>query len=147
MSNTTNEDTYTIYGTSPLTAEGRRSYLSTLQSRVKAWTNLTKSPNKKTFNELTLPLNITVADREKLWLIVAYCNYRLEDHEAFFNHIMEIAIEERVTFTSFATVEALRQWPTNTFPDGFNNDILLFLYFCMRDGPSAYEQLSKIPPL
>jgi hypothetical protein len=136
-----------IYGESPLIFCHKQSFYKSIKSRVAAWISLTTNLNKNKFLDITYPLKLSEEEKQQLWILVAYCHYHLISPTAFFDFLMEVAIEERVRFTSFATAEALRKWPMTPIPDKFQDNFLVFLYIAIRDGSQAFKMLSTLDTL
>ncbi len=136
-----------VYGESPLIISHKQSYYKSIKSRVAAWVSLTTNLNKSRFFDITHPLKLSEEDKEHLWILICYCHYHLISPTAFFDFLMEVAIEERIRFTSFATAEALRKWPMTPVPDKFQNNFLVFLYLAIRDGSSAFKMLNTLDTL
>lgn len=125
----------------------KSSYLSDLKRRVNAWNTLVSSPNKQTFQNETKGFSLTEEQLQMLWMLVCYAHFHLISPLAFFDFLMEVAVEEKATFTSFATAEKLRKWPKNPIPARFQDNFLLFLYLMIRDGRSALAHLDELNSL
>ena len=96
---------------------------------------------------MVYPLNLTDDEKQQLWILTAYTHYNLISPTIFFDFLMEIAIEEKARFTSFATAEKLRKWPTNPIPAKFQDNFLVFLYLAIRDGEYAFTLLKSLDAL
>jgi hypothetical protein len=136
-----------IYAVSPLDARPNKTYLATVKTRATSWTRLTSQLNKGQFHDCTRALKLTEFEKQHLWILLAFCNYHLISPLAFFDFLMETAIEERVTLTSYATAEALRKIPGNPIPQGFQDNFLVFLYLAIRDGARAFSLLNTLEVL
>ncbi len=139
--------THVIYAESPLFINQKQSYYKSIQGRASAWTTLVTTLNKKKFHDMTCPLRLTEDEKQQLWILLAYCHYHLISPIAFFDFLMEVAIEERVSLTSFATAEALRKWPKSPVPAKFQDNFLLFLYLAIRDGGQVFKMLNMLDSL
>jgi hypothetical protein len=134
-----------IYGESPLSQ--KESFYKSVKSRVATWVSLTTNLNKYRFFDTIYPLKLSDEEKEHLWIVIAYCHYHLISPTAFFDFLMEVAIEEHVRFTSFATAEKLRKWPMSPVPTKFQDNFLRFLYLAIRDGSSAFKMLNTLDTL
>lgn len=122
-------------------------YLASIQRRTRVWVNQTSEPHKNKFHEFTSLLNLNEDQKQKLWMIICYCHLHLISPLAFFDFLAEIAVEERVRLTSFASAEKLRAWPKNPIPATFQDNFLVFVYLAIRDGLNAYVQLENLDNL
>ncbi len=136
-----------IYRQSPLSTGTSKSYYKSLNSRAAAWISLVTTLNKNKYEDMVYPLNLTDDEKQQLWILTAYTHYNLISPTIFFDFLMEIAIEEKARFTSFATAEKLRKWPTNPIPAKFQDNFLVFLYLAIRDGEYAFTLLKSLDAL
>ena len=135
-----------IYKISPLDSSNL-SVLASLKTRSSALTRLTSRLNKVQFQDMIRTLKLNKDETEKLWLLLAYCNYHLISPLAFFDFLLEVAIEERITLKSYTSAEALRSWQNHPIPATFQDNFLVFLYLAIRDGARAYSLLETIDAL
>lgn len=138
---------HTIYAESPLFAVGKRSYYVSVRNRAAAWTCLVTNLNKNRFEDMVYPLRLTQDEKQQLWILVAYAHYNLISPVVFFDFLMEVAIEEKTRFTSFATAESLRKWPASPVPTRFQDNFLLYLYLAIRDGGGVFNLLNCLDSL
>ena len=137
----------TIYRESPLFFVGNKGYYSSLKNRAAAWTTLVGNLNKNRFEDMVYPLMLTQNEKQQLWILVAYAHYNLVSPVVFFDFLMEVAIEEKAQFTSFATAEKLRKWPASPVPSIFQDNFLLYLYLAIRDGGGVFNLLNCLDTL
>lgn len=134
----------TIYVSSPLFAVNKDSYYLSVSRRVRAWTSLVTNLDKNKFDDMVYPLKLTQDEKQQLWILIAYAHYYLISPVAFFEFLMEVAIEEKTRFTSFATAEKLRKWPASPVPARFQDNFLVYLYLAIRDGERAFTLLNRL---
>lgn len=125
----------------------KESYLVSVRNRTASWTNLVSNLNKNRFESMLYPLILTEDEKQQLWILVAYAHYNLISPVAFFDFLMEVAIEEKCLYTSFATAEKLRKWPRSPVPRNFQDNFLVFFYLCIRDGARAFSLLNCLDTL
>ena len=140
-------DERNIYPQSPLFIVSKQSYYSSLNTRAAAWTTLVTNLNKNRFEDMVYPLKLTHNEKQQLWILVAYAHYNLISPVVFFDFLMEVAIEEKSLFTSFATAEKLRKWPASPVPAKFQDNFLLYFYLAIRDGGSVFNLINSIDTL
>lgn len=136
-----------LYRQSPLSIGAPKTYYKSLNSRAAAWISLVTGLNKNKFEDMVIPLKLTEDEKQQLWILIAYTHYNLISPTIFFDFLMEMAIEEKARFTSFATAEKLRKWPTNPIPARFQDNFLVFLYIAIRDGEYAFSLLKSLDSL
>lgn len=113
------------------------SYYSSLQIRVKLWTLLCQKPTLSIFKSLFGPLRLSEPHQESFWLLANSIHYNIKDVKAFFDTLMELAIEEKVRFHSFAYAKELRPWIQDS---ALSDDTLVKIYLCIRDGERYLRQ-------
>lgn len=118
-----------------LLREYRISYYRTLKDRTKTWTILCTKPKLETFHRIFH--DIDEPNKEVFWRLIQHVNYHVKDPKGFFDGLMELAIEEKVRFHSFADAVQLRDWLAPYLTEHFENSALLKLYFYIRDGERA----------
>lgn len=138
---------HTIYRESPLFAVNKTSYYSSVKNRAAAWTALVGNLNKNRFEDIVYPLRLTQNEKQQLWILIAYAHYNLISPVVFFDFLMEVAIEEKAQFSSFATAEKLRKWPASPVPSKFQDNFLLYLYLAIRDGGGVWNLLNCLDTL
>ena len=136
-----------IYHSSPIDAKPQRSYLSTIKIRTNTWTRLISNLNKQQFHDIFYKQDLTDNQKQRLWLLLAYCNYHLLNPSTFFDFLGEAAIEEKVTLKSFSTADVLRSWGKNSVPSHIQDNILVFLYLVIRDGGRVLSLIDTIDSL
>lgn len=107
------------------------SYLSNLQIRIKLWTLLCQKPSVHIFRSLFGPLHLPEPHQESFWLLANSIHYNISDVKGFFETLMELAVEEKTRFHSFATARNLRPWIQDSH---LTDKSLVRIYLCIRDG-------------
>ncbi len=108
------------------------SYYANLKRRVKSWRIMCRKPNLEQVRNACRGLfEQRIRD---IWVLVNLVHYDVRDVPLFFETLMELAIEEKARFTSFADPALLRPWLADLISERFEDENLLFLYLCIRDG-------------
>ena len=115
--------------------EYRLSYYRILKDRVKTWGILCSKPKLETFHRIFH--DIDEPEKEVFWRLIQHVYYHVRDPKAFFEVLMELAIEEKARFHSFADVDELREWLAPHLGHHFEDKALLKLYLYIRDGERA----------
>lgn len=115
--------------------ENRISYYRILKDRVKTWGILCSKPKLETFHRIFH--GIDEPHKEVFWRLIQHVHYHVQDPKAFFEAIMELAIEEKTRFHSFTNGNELRDWLAPYVNEHFENTALLKLYIYVRDGERA----------
>lgn len=124
-----------------------RSYLSLVEKRIAAWSRLCERP---TLEMLDAVVGSVIGERkEEIWNVATHIHFHVKSVRQFLHALGELAIEERASFRSFATIPSLRAGlakygyvELSQLP--IANDVLLFLYFAIRDGASFLKERDAI---
>lgn len=114
-----------------------RSYLSLVEGRIAAWSCLCSAPTLSTLD--TVVGCIRGERKEEVWNVATHVHFHVKSIRVFLHALGELAIEERATFRSFATIEALRgglkKYGYTEFSKlPLEEEVLMFLYLSIRDG-------------
>ena len=112
--------------------EMRVTYYGLLKRRVKTWGILCTRPSLEIFTREYG--DIDEPQREKIWKLVQHVHYHIREPKAFFERMMEMAIEEKARFHSFANPVELRAWLSAHLNEHFEDAALMKLYLYIRDG-------------
>ena len=116
-----------------------RSYMSLVEGRIAAWSCLCTAP---TLANLDIVIGCLHGERkEEVWNVATHIHFHIKTVRVFLHALGELAIEERATFRSFATIEALRgglkKYGYTEFSKlPLEKEVLMFLYLSIRDGAS-----------
>lgn len=121
--------------TTSILREYRISYYKQLKDRVKTWGILCSKPKLDIFHRIFH--DIEEPRREDFWQLIQHVYYNVKDPKGFFEVLMELAIEEKARFHSFADSKQLREWVGSYVGDNFKDAVLMKLYFYIRDGERA----------
>ncbi len=108
------------------------SYYAALKSRTKSWRMMCRKPDLE--KTRTACRGLPEERIREIWILVNLIHYDVRDVSLFFETLMELAIEEKARFTSFADPALLRAWLADLISERFEDENLLFLYLCIRDG-------------
>lgn len=108
------------------------SYYSALKTRTKSWRIMCRKPEVEKTKRACRGLS--EQQTRDIWILVNLVQYDVRDIPLFFETLMELAIEERARFTSFADPALLRPWVADIVSERFEDEHLLYLYLCIRDG-------------
>lgn len=106
-------------------------YLTTVNTRAKGWRMLCEKPTKSRLEKAVG--GASAEQQEKVWNIITHVHFHVKDVQIFINTLVELVIEERVTFTSFADPEKIRNHMLCDL-ENLSDESLMFVFYALRDG-------------